>query len=295
VDILLATFNGEKYLEKQLESLDRQEDVNLRVWANDDGSEDETLRILHKWQIKGLITRISKSQRIGSTRVFLSLLAEHSDKDYVAFCDQDDVWEPRKLATQVIEMKNETPMCVISQKLHIDSAGEVIGKSKKLRHKPSFENGMIENVASGNTILLNSQAINLINDIQDPRVKHYDSWIYLLVSAFGQVVEIPLPLTNYRIHSGNSVGLRIMSLSATRISVNHFIDQNIFLYQNMFDEKRRRRIQKLELFQMLRLETNTLKKMGIIHRIGFKRQRLIDQIILILLLSFWKNSNKKLS
>ncbi len=290
VDVLLATFNGERFLAAQLESLDRQEDVNVRVWVNDDGSEDGTLAILNFWQEKGLIKKISKTQRIGSTRVFLTLLSEHSDSEFVAFCDQDDIWEPRKLAMQVIEMRNKTPMCVITQKLHIDSDGTAIGKSRRLRHKPSFENGMVENIASGNTILINRQAINLINGIPDPPVKHYDSWVYLLVSAFGKVVEIPLPLTKYRIHSSNAVGLRKMSLDTTRISINHFIDQNIFLYKNIFDDDKRRRIQKIELFQMLRLETNTIKRFGIIRRIGFKRQQFIDQILLILFLSLWKDS-----
>jgi len=290
VDVLLTTLNGEKYLEEQLESLDCQEDVIVRVWVNDDGSIDETLAILNKWQKKGLIKEVSKSQGVGSTRAFLRLLSEHSDSQYVAFCDQDDIWEPRKLATQVFEMKNEMPMCIITQKLHIDSSGAIIGKSKRLRRKPSFENSMIENVASGNTILINSLAINLINKIPEPPVQHYDSWIYLVVSLFGKVVEIPIPLTNYRIHSNNAVGLRRISLRENWISINSFIDQNLFLYENTVYDNNCKMIQKLKMFQMLRVETNMVKKFRIIQGIGFKRQRFIDQIVVILLILFLKYS-----
>ena len=290
MDVLLATFNGERYLEEQLESLARQEDVNLRVWANDDGSVDQTLTILDTWHAKGLINRITNTVGVGSTQAFLKLLSDHSDSQYVAFCDQDDIWEPRKLATQVIEMKNEMPMCIITQKLHIDSSGAAIGKSKRLRKKPSFENSMIENVASGNTILINNLAINLINKIPEPQVQHYDSWIYLLVSLFGKVVEIPIPLTNYRIHSNNSVGLRRISLRENWISIKSFINQNVFLYQNIVDNHNCKKIQKLKMFQMLRVETNLVKKFRLIQRIGFKRQRLIDQFIVILLILFLKNS-----
>lgn len=290
MDVLLATFNGERYLEEQLESLARQEDVNLRVWVNDDGSVDQTLTILHKWHAKGLIHRITNTVGVGSTKAFLKLLSDHSDSQYVAFCDQDDIWEPRKLATQVIEMKNEIPMCIFTQKLHIDSSGAAIGKSKILRKKPSFENSMIENVASGNTILINSLAVNLINKIPEPQVQHYDSWIYLLVSLFGKVVEIPIPLTNYRIHSNNSVGLRSISLRENWISINSFINQNIFLYQNVLNDHNCKKIQKLKMFQMLRVETNLVKKFRIIQRIGFKRQRFIDQFIVILLILFLKSS-----
>jgi glycosyltransferase involved in cell wall biosynthesis len=290
VDVLLATFNGERYLDEQLKSLARQQDVNLRVWANDDGSVDQTLTILNKWHAKGLINRISHTVGVGSTRAFLKLLSDHSDSEYVAFCDQDDIWEPKKLATQLLEMKNDLPMCVITQKLHIDSSSAAIGKSKILRNKPSFENSMIENVASGNTILINRQAINLINNIPDPQVRHYDSWIYLLVSLFGKVAEIPIPLTKYRIHSNNTVGLRRISLRENWISINSFINQNVFLYENIVDDYKCEKIQKLGMFRMLRLETNPVKKLRIIQRIGFKRQGYIDQLVVILLILFLKSS-----
>ena len=151
---------------------------------------------------------------------------------------------------------------------------------------------MIENIASGNTILINGQAIKLINRIPDPQVKHYDAWIYLLVSAFGKVVEIPLPLTSYRIHSNNSIGLRKISLRANWISINHFVHQNVFLYENVFDESQSKKIQKLKMFQELRFETSLVKKLRIIQRIGFKRQRFIDQVIVILMLLVRKNSKQ---
>ena len=291
VDVLLASFNGDKYLEEQLESLHRQEDVNVRVWVNDDGSFDETLRILEKWKEKGLVKSISKTQNIGSTRAFLKLLSEHHDSKFVAFCDQDDIWEPRKLATQILSMENEKPMLIISQRLYIDSNGALIGESKKLRSKPSFENAMIENIAFGNTIVVNNEAIKLINSISEPQVEHYDSWIYLLVSIFGKIVEVPQPLTHYRIHSNNLVGLRKMSLNSVRASVNNFVNQNIYLGESFSKENECKRFQRLELFKSLRLETRLISRFRIVQRIGFKRQRFVDQIIMKLLLLFVKNTN----
>jgi glycosyltransferase involved in cell wall biosynthesis len=291
VDVLLATFNGERYLGEQLESLDRQVDVNVRVWVNDDGSVDQTLKVLHKWQVRGLIKSISKTQGIGSTRAFLTLLSEHSDAEYVAFCDQDDIWEPRKLATQVLKIENEKAMVVISQRLHIDSDGEFIGKSKRLRSQPSFENAMIENIAFGNTIMLNNKAIKLINGIPEPQVEHYDSWIYLLVSTFGKIVEVPQPLTYYRIHSNNSVGLRKISVQSVRVSVNNFVTQNIYLVENVSKENEYKKFQRLELFNLLELETSLILRYRIIQRIGFKRQKFVDQIILKLVLLFARIAN----
>jgi glycosyltransferase involved in cell wall biosynthesis len=291
VDVLLASFNGDKYLEEQLDSLDRQEDVNVRVWVNDDGSVDETLKILEKWQEKGLVKSISTTERIGSTRVFLRMLSEHLDSKYVAFCDQDDIWEPRKLVTQVLKIESEEAIAVISQRLYIDSKGAFIGKSKKLRSQPSFENAMIENIAFGNTIVVNNEAIKLINSIPNPQVEHYDSWIYLLVSMFGKIVEVPQPLTQYRIHSSNLVGLRKMSLKSVRVSVNNFVNQNIYLGENISKENEYKKFQRLGLFKSLRQETNLISRYRILQRIGFKRQRFVDQVIMKLLLLFVKNTN----
>ena len=229
IDVLLATFNGEKYLSEQLESLDKQEDVNVRVWANDDGSVDETLNILHKWEEKGLIKRISKTQRVGSTRAFLNLLSEHPESEYVAFCDQDDIWDPKKLTTQTRKITNEIPLGVTSKRLYIDASGAIIGTSRKPRKSPSFENAIVENVVPGNTVLINNMAISLINKYPNPAVVHYDSWIYLLLTYFGQINYIDQPLVKYRIHEGNHVGLRKYGFDRFLDSAENYLIQARYL------------------------------------------------------------------
>jgi glycosyltransferase involved in cell wall biosynthesis len=236
VDVLLATFNGEKFLEEQLQSLDQQEDVNVRVWANDDGSDDATLEILLKWQKLGLIIDITKTQRIGSTRAFLKLLSEHSDSEYVAFCDQDDVWDPIKLITQVGKLTSEMPIAVTSRRLYIDSFGSIIGKSRRLRKAPSFENAMVENIAPGNTILMNNRAIKLINKFPNPTIEHYDSWVYLLITAFGKVEFLNQPLIRYRIHENNLVGLRRYLLHRFIASTHSYLKQTKYFNDNAAED-----------------------------------------------------------
>lgn len=279
VDVLLATFNGERYLEEQLHSLDQQEDVNVRVWANDDGSDDGTLAILLKWQKLGLINNITKTQRIGSTRAFLKLLSEHSDSEYVAFCDQDDIWDPIKLITQVGNLTEETPMVVASQRLYINSTGAIIGKSRMLRTSPCFENAMVENIAPGNTILMNSQAIKLTNSFPNPAIAHYDSWIYLLITAFGRVDFLHQPLTRYRIHSSNAVGLRKFSVSRIAESVSRFVDQAVYFHTISGPIEQFLPREKAELFIMARSETDIVKRLRIVKKIGLMRQSRIEGVI----------------
>ncbi len=278
MDVLLATFNGEKYLEEQLESLDCQEGVTVRVWVNDDGSTDETLAILKKWQRNGLIKEISKSQGVGSTEAFLKLLSEHSDSEYVAFCDQDDVWEPNKLAIQLLKITNGKPACVASQRLFIDNSNRIIGASKKLRRSPSFKNAMFENIAPGNTLLLNNQAINAINRYQDAPIEHYDSWIYLLLTFVGEVEYIHQPLLRYRIHETNLVGLRKYNVSRFLDSTESYLSQIKFLYKiNERDLKQGQNSALTELM-LIGASKSKVKKVTSILKYPLERQRRIDQV-----------------
>lgn len=278
MDVLLATFNGEKYLEEQIESLDYQEGVNVRVWVNDDGSTDETLAILKKWQRKGLIKEISKSQGVGSTGAFLRLLSEHSDSEYVAFCDQDDIWEPNKLAIQLLKITKGKPACVASQRLFIDNSNRIIGASKKLRRSPSFENAMFENIAPGNTLLLNNQAINTINRYQDAPIKHYDSWIYLLLTFVGEVEYIHQPLLRYRIHETNLVGLRRYKVGRFIDSAESYLSQIRFLYKiNERDLKKDQNSALTELMSIGEYKSK-IKKTTSILKYPLLRQRRIDQV-----------------
>ena len=278
VDVLLATFNGEKYLEEQLESLACQEDVIVKVWVNDDGSIDETLAILNKWQKKGLIKEVSNSQGLGSTRAFLRLLSEHSDSEYVAFCDQDDVWEPKKLAIQLLKIKNSKPACVASQRLFIDNSGRDMGATKKLRKSPSFENAMFENIAPGNTVLLNNLAINVINRFQGLPVKHYDSWIYLLISFVGEVEYIHQPLIRYRIHETNLVGLRKYNIGRFIDSAESYLSQIRFLY--MINQTNFKQDQNSTLTELILIGENKskIKKVISILKYPLVRQRRMDQV-----------------
>ena len=276
VDVLLATFNGERYLEEQLHSLDQQEGVNVRVWANDDGSDDATLTILLKWQKSGLIKDITKTQRIGSTRAFLKLLSEHSDSEYVAFCDQDDVWDPIKLITQVGKLRDETSMFITSQRLHIDATGRIIGKSRRLRKAPSFENALVENIAPGNTLLMNNQAIKLINSFPNPAIAHYDSWIYLLIAAFGKVEFLDLPLVKYRIHGGNLVGLRKFILQRFISSNQNYLNQAKYFSENVgshLDKYNKTRLE--ELLSIFRKKSKFHKSLQLLN-LKVNRQHKLD-------------------
>ena len=105
--ILMSTYNGERYLAEQLDSIIAQTYTDWRLFVRDDGSKDETLRILTEYAEKDKrIQVIDDGENLGACRSFERLLMQYGDADYYAFADQDDVWKPEKLSLCVSSMKS---------------------------------------------------------------------------------------------------------------------------------------------------------------------------------------------
>jgi len=220
VAILLATYNGAAFLAEQLDSIERQSHRNWRVYASDDGSSDGTQAILvayrERWGAERL--RISHGPRCGHAANFLSLVQDGAiEADYYAFCDQDDVWLDDKLerATRSIaSVGEEKPALYGSSTIYIDPNGRRIGTSEIFKSAPSVENALVQNIAGGNTMLLNERARKLLRSITpDTSFAAHDWTTYLLVMACGGVVIYDrLPSVQYRQHQfnlhGSNVGLK---------------------------------------------------------------------------------------
>jgi glycosyltransferase involved in cell wall biosynthesis len=278
VTVLLATFNGVRFLEEQLTSLFDQQGVDIEVKVNDDGSTDGTIEILDKWKAKGLNIYISQSSGLGPSRAFLTLLQSCDEKQFVAFCDQDDIWEANKLATQVQLCKTSRAFMAFSERKYIDSLGRVIGSSRKLKNLPTFENALIENIVPGNTIFLNSSAIKIINSYVSPSITHYDSWIYLLVSGFGRCEYISKPLVKYRLHENNQVGIRKFKVNRFETSALQFINQASYLSKVSKHVLSTENKLVLAKFIAVLQANGKLNKAKAIFSTKFHRQRFIDKI-----------------
>jgi hypothetical protein len=245
--------------------------------------------IYWKFGKKRAIKKFTRSNQIGSSQAFLNLLKLCNKKSFVAFCDQDDVWEARKLITQINQVTNDKPVAVASKRSYINVESHMIGISPNLRFKPCFENAMVENIAPGNTILINRKSVELINSFKSPRIFHYDSWIYLLVSAFGDVIHIQEPLTRYRIHSSNSVGLRKINFKRFVASVNNFVDQSMFFHESCLKNLNTQHQNLLDEFVKIRTVKGKFRKTFLICKFPIRRQRRVDQIgfkVIFLYLTF---------
>src|SRR4051812_37526344 len=120
VQILLATYNGEKFIRRQLDSLFNQTFADFTIVVRDDGSTDNTVPIIHEYieRAGGKIKMVAdKKKNVGATQNF-GILLEHANADYIFFCDQDDVWIPDKMerelqAIRMLEKESTFTPCIV--------------------------------------------------------------------------------------------------------------------------------------------------------------------------------------
>jgi hypothetical protein len=162
----------------------------------------------------------------------------------------------------------------------------VIGTSKRPRKSPSFENAIVENVVPGNTLLINNLAISLINDFPNPSVKHYDSWIYLLITYFGHIHYIDVPLVRYRVHQGNLVGLRKYSFDKFLNSAEDYLIQAKYLSQKVGPNLNHDKNSTLADLILIDEKKNKIQKAFLIIKLQVVRQRRVDQLAMKLVFLF---------
>jgi len=213
--VLLATRNGQRFLDAQLRSLEQQDVNYIDVFASDDHSTDDTVEILKHWQrtwSKGDF-RIQKGPGEGHARNFSSLLTSfQGSPDYVAFCDQDDMWDADKLrigaSTLDTIAPRSRPAVFGSRTRLIDAHDQLIGHSPLFARGPSFHNAIVQSFAGGNTMVLNRAAFELTAESarRTDFVTH-DWWCYLIVTGAGGMAHYDRePRISYRQHGDNVIG-----------------------------------------------------------------------------------------
>jgi glycosyltransferase involved in cell wall biosynthesis len=213
IQVLLGTYNGEKYLKEQIDSIlgqSIQQQHQLLILIRDDGSSDGTLNILAGYQDK---LEWETGENIGIVANYFELLKRSSDKaEYVAFSDQDDIWLPPKLERAVkclSALDPSVPSMYCSRTILMKGSNEVARLWPSLdKPLPSLNNALVQNIAVGCTIVINKTARDLLVErLPEPaRIIMHDWWIYLTISAFGKVIFDPEAYILYRQHGSNAIG-----------------------------------------------------------------------------------------
>ena len=211
--VLLATYNGARFLDAQLRSVISQDWPAIDVIASDDSSDDNTVELLSSWKAiwnKGAFT-VAAGPRLGFAGNFRRLLAEFDvDADYVAFCDQDDIWlrEKTRVAIAALESYADRPALYCARTLITDVEDRELSMSPRFKRTPEFANALVQSISGGNTMVLNRAAYELVREgARRTDFVSHDWFSYLLVSgAGGKVLFSDTPHVRYRQHSGNLVG-----------------------------------------------------------------------------------------
>jgi len=221
VDILLATYNGGRFLRKLIESLKDQTHENWRLWVRDDGSTDESLAILEDERSGDDRIRpiISGGENLGAKSCFSWLAANVAeDSRYIMFCDQDDIWHADKISrtlSRMLEVEagvTEKPVLVHSDLRVVDDDLNVIYPSlwtfQGLNTRCKRVNRlMIQNNITGCTVMINRRLLDLSSPIPEDAIMH-DWWIAVVCSVFGRIDTVDEALIDYRQHDFNDTGAK---------------------------------------------------------------------------------------
>lgn len=213
VQVVMSTYNGEKYLREQIDSILNQDYPAIQLLVRDDGSKDGTIQILKEYESKYHNFSYYEGSNLGVIRSFFDLL-QHIPKevDYIALSDQDDVWLKEKISVAVkVLQKGESkkPLLYCSNPRLVDGKLKPLpNRLEGLLVKPSFGNAIIENKAQGCTCVMNKELLQLmVGRIPTYTVMH-DWWIYLVATCFGEVRYDQTGYILYRQHEENVVGTK---------------------------------------------------------------------------------------
>ncbi len=210
VAVLVATYNGEKYIVEQLESIIAQKGVNVNIFVRDDGSSDSTTYILDQYKRKGLLKWYYNGHK-GIQKGFLDLCKHAPEADYYAFCDQDDVWDEDKLniAVQSLsQVQNTKPQIYYCGQRITDENLNILSVHRISNKRNAHTNFLVSNIA-GCTAVFNRKLLLAVNNCSPDYILMHDSWVFkICISIGGVYIADPEPHINYRQHGDNSVGLR---------------------------------------------------------------------------------------
>ncbi len=210
VIVLMATYNGEKYLKEQLLSILNQTGVKVELVIRDDGSTDGTEKIVRGFMDEFTNISFISGRNVGSAMNFYELAKHVSGREanFYAFADQDDIWYEDKLwaGLQLIGNK-EKPALYFSELDLMDAEGNIVGRGI---NRKSFEVNrrcaLVQNQAAGCTMVFNKKALDILVKHRPVMIQMHDFWMFILMSFLGSIYYDPEAHMGYRQHGNNVVG-----------------------------------------------------------------------------------------
>lgn len=211
ISVVMATYNGSRFLQEQIESILAQTLPPSEIIVCDDLSTDNTVEILKSYQNKNALTFYVNESKLGVINNFKKAVSLTSNNHFIALSDQDDIWFPEKLEQQyneLIKINNpKTPAIVYSDLMVIDDKKNILNPSfwNELGHDSynhTFKTLLFGNFVTGCTILMNNSMKKYFHEMPHNVMMH-DVWLALIAYSLGNVKAISKPLVYYRKHDLN--------------------------------------------------------------------------------------------
>ncbi|MGB4655061.1 MAG: glycosyltransferase family 2 protein [Bacteroidales bacterium] len=235
ISVAMATYNGEKFLKEQLDSIYSQSYLPYEVIVTDDCSTDSTVSILEQYKESHGLKYYVNEQNVGYNKNFEKALSL-CQCDYIAISDQDDVWMKNKLEVSLVkllEIENDLPAMVSTSNNKVNDKLEIINISNpKNKQYLNYYDSIFNCLSHGATIIINRKLLNLILPFPDSKNYVYDAYIGFVASFCGNKYYIPQKLINHRIHDNNSFHKK-NSHKKNKIA-SRFIDYYMYIKRNKY-------------------------------------------------------------
>ena len=258
-DIIMATYNGEKFIGQQIESIIKQTFADWNLYIHDDGSTDNTVAVIKSFDDKR-IHFIEEDVHFGSSSLNFLYLTNYVEGDYLFFSDQDDFWLPCKIEKtlsfikQIENGEKRIPVCVGTDLKVVDSNLSIINESfydySKLLKNADLNSLIVENDFTGCTMCINKKAINYLKAIKQEdasKIVQHDWLIALICAADGKIAQLECQTMLYRQHQNNAVG------------ANGFSVRRVFQFSTLLSRYRKIKKLKTRMYEQLKLTAALIK------------------------------------
>lgn len=226
--VLLSTYNGERFLKTQIDSILSQQDVDVQLLVRDDGSKDSTLQILEEYQCAGKLTYYT-GKNLGPARSFMDLMEHAPESHYYALADQDDYWPNDKLSIALTSLDDhrDFPSLYFCPTEPTDENLKPMGIIQGTDAIVSFGESLVYEYASGCTMVFNDHLRQILMQYTPQYLPMHDHWILCVAQAIdGHIVFDRTPHILYRQHGNNVVGAHQSKLKVWKERFNRiFVDK----------------------------------------------------------------------
>ena len=288
IAILMCTYNGENFLEEQLDSIENQDYKNWTLYVNDDGSKDATLDILKRYQKKwgNKKLHIRRGPQKGFSQNFLQIITDkkiHADLYFLS--DQDDIWMPHKLSHTIKKMAKLDPLkptlyCARTTYVSSD-AKRILGESDLFLRPPSFRNAIVQSIAGGNTMAFNNALKKIVSQFKETEIVSHDWWLYIVNELSGGKTFYDKESTIlYRQHKGSLIGNNTTLLAKLnrlwllfKGTYREYNSKHLEAFNQINLPSTRANIELIDNFFILR-DKRVLQRIRMIQQLGIYRQTL---------------------